>query len=149
MKRTFPSIVAALILAFPAYAVDEHHPEGQRAAGHAAEKTVEKMQENTTKLQMQLDRIAGATDPQERQRLMMEHMQTMRENMMLGQQMAMGDMNCPMMDMMGGGMGMMMGPGSNMGGSMHESMVQRMEQMERRMDMMERQIGSQPKRSAP
>ncbi len=139
MKKTLTAVAAALLFTAPAYAVDEHHPEGQPPA-QAEQKAVERMQENTTKMQVQLDRIAKAETPQERQKLLMEHMQTMRENMMLGQQMATGGMGCPMMGMMGAG-----GPAGE-----PDAMMNRMQQMERRMDMMqmmmERQMGAQPSR---
>lgn len=147
MKSTLTAMAATLIVVAPAYAVDEHHPEQKTAAAQAPEKAVDKMQQNATKMQVQLDRIAQATDPQERQKLLMEHMQTMRENMMLGQQMAMGgNVDCPMHGMMGGGMGMMgsggmMGHGGQ-GPGHHDAMVERMQQMERRMEMMERQLGT-------
>jgi len=162
MKKTLTTLAAALMLAAPAWAVDEHHPEQQAgAAAQSPEKAVERMQENATKMQVQLDRIAKAGTPEERQKLLMEHMQTMRENMMLGQQVAMGSgMNCPMMGMMGGGMGGMMGGGMMGGGMMGpggagpdpQAMMNRMQQMERRMDMMqmmmERQMGA-PGKPAP
>ncbi len=153
MKRTKSSLTAlaaAMVLALPAHAVDEHHPEGQAAAtAQTPEKTVQRMQENAKELQSQLDRLAAAKTPEERQKLLAEHMQTMRENMMLGQQMAMGGAGCPMMGMMGGG-GMMMGPGG--AGIDAEAMMNRMQLMERRMDMMqmmmERQMGA-PRAPAP
>lgn len=144
MKRTLTTLAAALLLAAPAYAVDEHHPEGQNAtAAQSEQQAVERMQDNAARMQAQLDRIAKAKTPAERQTLLMEHMQTMRENMMLGQQMAAGGMACPMMGMMGGGMGMM-GAGGSAGDA--TTMMNRMQQMERRMDMMqmmmERQMGA-------
>jgi hypothetical protein len=148
MNKTLIAIAMTLALATPALAEDAHHPEqAPAAAAQAAEKAVPKMQENVKKMEGQLERLAAAKTPEERQKLLMEHMQTMRENMMMGQQIAMGDKDCPMMGMMGGGMGMgmmggggmMMGPGGAGGDA--EPMMNRMQQMERRMDMMERQMG--------
>src|SRR5574338_596423 len=98
------------------------------------------MQDDAKKMQSQLERIGRAKTPEERQKILAEHMQTMRETMMLGQRMTKGDMGCPMMGTMGGGaMGMMGTSGEN------GSMMNRMHQMEQRMDMMqmmmERQMG--------
>jgi len=152
MNKTLIAIAMTLALATPALAEDAHHPDqAPAAAAQATEKAVPKMQENVKKMEDQLERLAAAKTPEERQKLLMEHMQTMRENMMMGQQIAMGDKGCPMMGMMGGGMGMgmmgggamMMGPGGAGGDA--EPMMNRMQQMERRMDMMqmmmERQMG--------
>jgi len=160
MNKTLTALAVALALASPAHAVDEHHPDQPPAASAPApEQVVPKMQENATKMQVQLDRLAAAKSPEERQKLLAEHMQTMRENMMLGQQLAMGGNDCPMMNMMGGNMGMMgmmgrggmmMGPGGPAGDP--DIMMNRMQQMERRMDMMqmmmERQLGG-PRGPAP
>jgi hypothetical protein len=77
-----------------------------------------------------LKRIAKEKNEAERNRLLDEHMQTMRENMMLAGGMASG---CPMM---GSGMGMMMGPGD---------MMERMQQMEKRMDMMQMMLEQRDK----
>jgi hypothetical protein len=141
IMKTFLSVLAlSLAAASPAWADDAHHPDKAPAAvvtAPAPEKTVQKMRDNTATMQSQLDALAAAKTPEERQKLLMEHMQTMRENMMLGQQMAAGPaggMGCAMMDgMHGGGMGMMMGAD---GGS-HEAMAARMHQLEKRMDMMQ------------
>ena len=143
MNKTLIAIAMTLALATPALAEDAHHPDqAPAAAAQATEKAVPKMQENVKKMEDQLERLAAAKTPEERQKLLMEHMQTMRENMMMGQQIAMGDKGCPMMGMMGGG-AMMMGPGGAGGDA--EPMMNRMQQMERRMDMMqmmmERQMG--------
>lgn len=137
MKKTLTAIAISLVAAFPAFAEDAHHPDQAAAvSAPAPEATVQKMRDNTTKMQSQLDALAAATSPEERQKLLMEHMQTMRENMMLGRQMAAGQMDCPMM----GGMGMMQGGGMMMApgapGS-PDAMAERMQQMERRLDMMQ------------
>ncbi|MEW5707462.1 hypothetical protein [Pelomicrobium sp. G1] len=176
MKR--PLIIAMTLVALasaPAFAVEEHHPDqkpgaaapaGDKAGPPAAAdsgKMVQKMKANTQRMQEQLDKIARAKDPQERQMLLQEHMQTMRENIMMGQSLMMGGPGaapgmgmmggmgpggmmgpgmmgmCPMMGMMGGGMmgGMAGGMGGMAGGMAPEVMMNRMQQMEKRLDMMQ------------
>ena len=100
------------------------------------------MQTNVKKMDAQLKRIAKEKNDTERDRLLGEHMQTMRENMMLAGGMASG---CPMMGsgmmgsgMMGSGMGMMMGQGD---------MTERMQQMDKRMDMMQMMMEQRDKSS--
>jgi len=147
MKRILTALAISLVATVPAYAVDAHHPDQPAAvSAPTPETTVQKMRDNTTKMQSQLEAVAAAKGPEERQKLLMEHMQTMRENMMLGQQMAtgqMGSMGCQMMGDMGmmGGMGMMPGKGMMMApdaaAASSEAMANRMHQMERRMDMMQ------------
>ena len=141
MKSILTVLAISLAAALPAYADDAHHPDQPAAVpAPTPEKAVQKMQDNTTRMQSQLEAMAAAKNPEERQKLLMEHMQTMRENMMLGQQMAtgqMGAMGCQMM----GGMGMMQGKGAMMtpdaAATSPEAMANRMHQMERRMDMMQ------------
>lgn len=159
MKPQLTTTALALSLATlsPAWAEDAHHPEQAAAAATAPapapEKTIQRMRDNTATMQSQLDALAAAKTPEERQKLLMQHMQTMRENMMLGQQMAAGDaapMGCHMMM---GGKGMMGGMmGGDPSGASPDAMVQRMHQMERRMDMMqmmmERMAGPAGKRPA-
>lgn len=149
-----PMLITALAMSLaavsPAWADDAHHPDQAPAATAPAvaapaptpEKTVQRMRDNAATMQSQLDALAAAKTPDERQKLLMQHMQTMRENMMLGQQMAAGDgaaMGCHMMGkgMMGDGMGMMGGASS---GASPDAMAQRMHQMERRMDMMQMMV---------
>ncbi|HJV26782.1 MAG TPA: hypothetical protein VJ673_13930 [Aromatoleum sp.] len=147
MKSVLTILALSLAAAWPAWAEDAHHPD-TAAAGAAVtpafvaapEKTVQKMRDNAAKMQSQLDALAAAKTPEERQRLLMEHMETMRENMMLGHQMAGGEggpMSCDMM----GGTGMMHGGGMMMGreaaGTSPGAMAERMHQMEKRMDMMQ------------
>ncbi|BAL22446.1 hypothetical protein [Azoarcus sp. KH32C] len=144
MKSLLTVLALSLAAAWPAWAEDAHHPEKAQAAATASapEKTVQQMRDNAATMQQQLDALAAAKTPEERQKLLMQHMQTMRENMMLGQRMAAsegGGMGCAMM----GGMGMMQG-GMMMGpdgaGASAEAMANRMHQMERRMDMMQMMI---------
>ena len=143
MKTILSALALAVALALPAHAEDAHHPDQPPAASAPTpEQTVQKMQANATRMQSQLEAVAEAKTPEERRKLLMEHMQTMRENMMLGRQMAMGDMDCPMM----GGMAMMheggmMAPGA--AGS-PDAMAERMRQMERRMDMMQMMMERMP-----
>ncbi|MHB9100144.1 MAG: hypothetical protein ACYC2E_01305 [Sulfuricella sp.] len=156
MNKLYLAVIAlSATLSVPALAVDAHHPDQPKSqpataapvAPASADKSVQTMKENTRKMQAQLDRIGRAKNPQERQMLLQEHMQTMRENMMIGKGM-MGDMmGCPMMEggmmgggmgggMMGGGMGMMGGQGGG-GGMPPDAMMNRMQMMEKRMDMMQ------------
>jgi len=87
------------------------------------------MQENVEKMQAQLDKIQKTKDPKARQKLLQEHMQTMRENMMFGNSMMPGMMDCSMMKdgMMGGGMGMM---GGGEAGASPDAMMNRMNMMQ-------------------
>jgi len=149
------AILTALALSVPyAIADDAHHPDQPKpqsattaapAAPASADKPVRAMKENTRKMQTQLDKIGRAKNPQERQKLLQEHMQAMRENMMLGKGMMDDMMGCPMMKggmmgegmgmgMMGGGMGMM---GEGKAGAPPDAMMNRMNMMEKRMDMMQ------------
>jgi hypothetical protein len=149
MKMLVPILAAALGAATPAFAVEEHHPEQEKKPEAVAPakpadvgKTTERMKENLKKMEGQVEKIRKARDAKERDRLLSEHMQTMRDNMMMGQSMMEGGMG-----MMGGGMmgpGMMeqcmrmMGGMGMMGGGMGpEAMMGRMQQMEKRMDMMQ------------
>lgn len=148
MKKFHPAVIAlGVILSIPAFADDAHHPGQQKdqpakaapAAPADAGKSIQTMKKNTGKMQVQLDRIARTKDPRERQKLLQEHMQTMRENMMLGKGM-MGDMmGCPMME---GGMGMMGG------GAAPDATMQRMNMMEKRMDMMQMMMEQMTKSQA-
>jgi hypothetical protein len=142
------AILPMLALSVPyAIADDAHHPDQPKpqsattaspVAPASVDKSVQIMKENTKKMQTQLDKIGRAKNSQERQRLLQEHMQTMRENMMLGKGMMSDMMGCPMMKggmmgdgMMGGGMGMMGG------GTAPDAAMNRMNMMEKRMDMMQ------------
>lgn len=151
--------LTALALSAPyAIADDAHHPDQPKTQAAAtaapvapasADKSVQAMKENTRKMQAQLDKIGRTKNPQERQKLLHEHMRTMKENMMMGKGM-MGDMmSCPMMKegmmeggMMGGGMGMMGG------GTAPDAMMNRMNMMEKRMDMMQMMMEQMTKSQA-
>jgi len=144
-KFYLPIFALSAIISTQAIADDAHHPERQNPAAMTAPaasgnvgKTVNEMKENTKKMQAQLDKIRQAKDPQERQKLLLEHMHTMRKNMMLGKSMMGEMMGCPMMKdgmmkegMMGGGMGMMGGDQAP------DAAMNRMNMMEKRMDMMQ------------
>lgn len=139
---TLTALAASLLLALPAVAEEAHHPEQKTDAVQAAKpaaKPLQRMQTNVKKMDAQLKRIANEKNETERNRLLGEHMQTMRESMMLAGGMAAG---CPMM---GSGMGMMMGPGMMMGSG---DMAERMQQMEKRMDMMQMMMEQRDKPSA-
>lgn len=142
MKSLLTVMALSLAAVWPAWADDAHHPDKAPVAAATApapEKTVQQMRDNAATMQSQLDALAAAKTPEERQKLLMQHMQTMRENMMLGQQMMSGDggqMGCAMM----GGMGKMHGAmmtGPDGAGASSEMMSYRMQQMEKRMDMMQ------------
>ncbi len=143
------AMTVPLLLVPVASAVEEHHPDQKPAAPTTQsppkdpEQVVKQMKENADKLRAQVDKIARTRDPAERQKLVQEHMQTLRSSMM-----AAGGMMDGMGPGPGGGMGMgMMGGGMMMdcpmmgqkmgGGMMGEQMMQRMQQMEKRMDMMQ------------
>lgn len=131
MRTTLTALAASLLLALPAVAEEAHHPEQKTDAVQTAKpaaKPLQQMQTNVKKMDAQLKRIANEKNEAERNRLLGEHMQTMRESMMLAGGMTGG---CPMM---GSGMGMMMGPGVMTGSG---DMAERMQQMEKRMDMMQ------------
>jgi hypothetical protein len=154
------AMLATALVAEPALAVEAHHPDQNPGAAAAtgsvtappapadAAKSVDKMKSNLEKMRQQLDRIAGSKAPEERQKLLQEHMQTMRENIMMSQSLMMGGTGAaPGMGMMSGmGSGGMMGSGmmgmcpmmGMMGGGMApEFMMDRMQQMEKRLDMMQ------------
>ena len=155
-KIAMTAIAAALAFSAPVFADDAHHPEkaaDAKSAPAPLAPQVKKMQDNVKKMPAQLDRIAKARTDAERQKAMVEHMQTMQENMGMARGMQAGMMmDCPMMEggMMGkGGMGMMgkggmmggggmgmMGGGQGMAGA-DDMMAKRMEMMEKRMDMMQ------------
>ena len=142
-KLLISSVVAVLFMgASGAYAVDEHHPEQQnqtptKPAG--ADKAIQKLEANTKSMQTLLGRIHNAKDQKERQKLMMEYMQTMHENMMLGRSMMHGMMDCTMMK------GGMMGEG----GASPDAMMDRMNRMEKRMDMMQMMMEQMTKSQTP
>lgn len=147
MNKLTLSLLLTAMLALPvAQAAEEedhsaHHPgaeEGQAAASPdsmAGEKKMEKMQEQMKKMREQMEKIHATTDPQERQKLLEEHMQSMRDGMKT------------MRGMGGGKMGMMGkkkdGPMMADGGKEKETkpmgmmMMKRHKMMEDRMEMME------------
>ena len=142
-KLLISSMIAALFMgASGGYADDAHHPDQQGRAGKVtvpasaeSDSIMKKMQENMKKMRAQLDKIQKTKDPELRQKLMMEHMQTMHENMMMGRQMMMD--TCSMKDgeMMGPMMHGMMDEGE--AGRSPDAMMDRMNKMEKRMDMMQ------------
>lgn len=165
--KTINTLVSATLTVFAlsapyAFADDAHHPDQPKtqAAATAApvapasvDKSVQAMKENTKKMQMQLDKIGRAKNPQERQKLLHEHMLTMKDNMMMGKGMMDDMMGCPMMKggMMGEGMGMgMMGGGMGMmgGGTPPDAAMNRVNMMEKRMDMMQMMMEQMTKSQA-
>jgi len=122
-------LTVAMLLAFPLpslYADDAHHPE-KRAQGKSAPMAAQKgmgggmmenMQVHMKKMMQQMQEIHEARDPDKRDRLTEEHMQSMQEGM-------------KMMKGMGGGM--MMGKGKPVG----DDMRTRMDMMEQRVEMIQ------------
>lgn len=166
MKRTLSIVVAAfatsilaasMTLASSARAEDTHHPEQKtdvasakvpaKVSGPASSEAIRKMQGNVKKMRSELDRIAKAKTDEERQKLLVEHMQTLHENMMTAKGM-MDGRACPMMrggkgGMGMGGMGMMKGADGEVAG---QGMgMDRMQMMEKRMDMMQMKMDAMMK----
>jgi len=127
-------LTVAILLAFPLpslYAVDAHHPEKQ-AQGKSMPVAGQKgmsggmmgnMQTHMKEMMQQMQELHKTRDPDKRDLLVEQHMQTMREGM-------------KMMQDMGGGM--MMGKGNmeknkQTGGDMKT----RMDMMEQRVEMMQ------------
>jgi len=146
-------VCAAWLLAVPvAWAADEKRPD--QSAGPAAaapsvsakdtEKALQQMKQNADKLRAQMDKILKTTNPSDRQKLIQEHMQTLRASMttaagvmggrpgsggMMGSgMMGGGTMDCPMMSGMMGGAG---------GGAANQAITDRLNQMEKRLDVMQ------------
>ena len=128
MKTMLTVLAMSLALTASVWADDAHHPDKAPAvSAPAQERTVQKMRENAATMQSQLDALAAAKTPEERQKRLTEHMQTMRENMLLGQQMVAGQgeqMGCQMM-------------GPDAAAASPDAIANRMHQMEKRMDMMQ------------
>ena len=146
MKRTI--LIAALMAA--ALSAGPGMAQQQAAAPDVAgfDKQVAQMQQNMQRMQEQMDKIRQTQDPQERQKLLQEHWETMRNNMAQMHEMWGPGMGCcaggPMM---GGGMrgGHMMG-GPMMGGPMmgwQDYSKLTPDQMKQRQYMMDRYMGMQ------
>lgn len=144
MKKIMIITATSLMLVLTAYADDVHHPEknveaaATKAPAHPDHEAVKMMQNNMKKMQAQLERIGKAKSDEERQKLLADHMLTMRENMMAAKGMMGDDMRCS--TMMGkSGMSMHGGimSGQDDEAPKHEAIMMRLEQMEKRMDMMQ------------
>ncbi|MBU0751347.1 MAG: hypothetical protein KJ787_09155 [Gammaproteobacteria bacterium] len=145
MKAITISVLAAsLALATPAFAEESRQPAQpdamQGAMAPPDGKAMQQMQGNLTKMRAQLEQLGKAKTPEERQKVMNAHMQTMQENMGMARGMQSSMMGCPMMQggmmskgMMRGGQGMM---GQGMAGT-DDMMARRVDMMEKRMDMMQ------------
>ncbi len=143
--RTVLSLMLATLLASTAYADDKHHPpeaaakpaQAKPAAAPAAtDKRFAAAYEQMKKMIGQMDKIKATKDPQERQRLMQEHMEAMHEGLQAMRPAgggAMQMMDCQMMKDKGDAKGCPMmgeaGPKPSPG--------ERMDMMEKRMDMMQ------------
>ena len=103
---------------------------GMQGGGMMDDRTTERLQENMRKMQTQMEQIRATKDDKERERLMDEHMKTMREGMGM-----MRNMGGGMMQGMTDGGARSGGPDGMAPGS--GDMPSRMEMMERRMDMMQ------------
>jgi hypothetical protein len=126
------NVIAAAILALmvsPAIANDEHQHDQKSAPAAEAGPQVEKpaadsksmaMMDAMKKMQEQMEKLRTSNDPKEREKLLMEHMQTMQD--------AMGSMR-------GMGGGMMAGPAG--GGPGQGDMRGGQANLEQRMDMMQ------------
>jgi len=157
MKMATVLLLLLSALAVPAvYAADEedhaaHHPgadKEQAGPAHddrAAGMKMEKMHEQMTKMHEQMEKIHAATDPQERRKLMDEHMQSMREGMKMMRGMGADTMGRkkkgePMMED-GGKDGMPMGM---MMMKRHKMMEDRLDTMQMMMEqMMEHEAAEQ------
>lgn len=134
------AIVASLFVV-PAFADDAHHPaESGQEARKAPDKAIKSMRDNVAKMKKQLDAIARAKTDEERNKLIAEHVMTMRENMMMAREMGDG-MNCPMTKG-----GMMGGMGT---GDKPSTPEERMDRMEKRMDMMQMMMDHMMKQGSP
>ena len=158
--RFIATAVLASALAMPVvHAADEQDHAAHHAAGaqgmpddKADAMKMDKMQEQMKKMQQQMQQIQATTDPQARQKLMQEHMQSMREGMKMmhgmGGDMMGGKKGAPMMDEGDGdksagmddkAMERMHKDGNRMGMMMkkrHHMMEQRVDMMEKMMDQM-------------
>ena len=115
------SAIVACALSAPIVSAQEKPAPAKPAMSMDMDKHMSQMQEKMKAMQVQMDKIGKTTDPEERQKLMLEHTQAMQENMKM-----MRGMGGPMM--MGGQKG-----GAMMGGDPK----QRQDMMEKRMDMMQ------------
>jgi len=138
MRKTLTILVASMALIFAAHAEDAHHSEQKTDAAVAkpvvqpSGEAIKKMQDNVKKMRSQLDRISKAKTDEERQKLIAEHMQTIRENMMAAK------------GMMGEGMACAMGndgKGGMAGMGMMQTMMGHMQMMRKDMDMMRMMMG--------
>lgn len=101
-----PILIAAIVafaLSAPFASAREGTAPLKPAMGMDMEKPMSEMRENMKKMQQQMEKLMATTDPQERERLMHEHMQTMqeRQKMMHAHMHAMHGMGGPMMGMTG------------------------------------------------
>jgi hypothetical protein len=124
------SAIVACALSAPIVSAQEKPAPAKPAMSMDMDKHMSQMQEKMKAMQVQMDKIGKTTDPEERQKLMLEHTQAMQENMKM-----MRGMGGPMM-MGAGGDGSPM-KGGKMGGMMEGDMMQRHAMMEKRMDMMQ------------
>jgi len=149
MNKLTHSLLLTAMLALPvAQAADEeghaaHHPaaeEAQTAAmpdNMAGGKKMEKMQEQMKTMRAQMEKIHAAANPQERRKLMEEHMQSMRDGMKTMGEMSGAKGKMGMMDKKKEGEPMMKEGGKEKEGMQMGMMMKRHKMMENRLDMME------------
>lgn len=106
-----------------------HHPATEAAAGSAATPAPADAMANMKKMQEQMTAIRAAKDPQQRTKLMDEHMQTMQSTM---QTMRQGT-GCAMMENGGMGSGMMKGGEASGHMNMMQMMMDQMRQHQKAM----------------
>ena len=112
---------------------------GAPAMNPAMDTQSPKMPPSMEKMQQQMEKIRAATDPTERQKLMQEHMQTMKENMKamrdMGRMGGMGGMGGAAMK--GAGKPGEMGMGDKKPSMQDGEMKKRQDMAETRLDMMQ------------
>jgi hypothetical protein len=123
------TVIIALALSGSVVSAEDKTGSSSAEAPTARDRHMAEMQANMQIMQQQMQKLRATTDPEERQKLQQEHLQTMQANMSL-----MRGMGGPMM--MGGGH---QGGMSMMGGTRGTTgdMTQRHDMMERRMDMLQ------------
>jgi len=140
-KLTVLTAAFALTLpTFTVYAEQAHHPEQQKTAGDMPAQgmgdMMEKMQQHMKKMMQQMQAIHATDDPEKRDKLLQEHMQSMHEGMQMMRSMGGGMMKGMMGEGGGGMMKGMMGKGDT-GMMKRGDKDMRHQMLEQRMDMMQ------------
>jgi len=95
--------IVAGVLSAPMLSAQEKAAPAKPAMNMDMGKQMPQMQENMKSMQQQMEKLGATSDPQERQKLMQEHMQTMqeRQRLMHEHMQTMHGMGGPMMGMTG------------------------------------------------